>query len=141
MVAGGLGGYVVDDAVYALDLVDDAHRDLIEHVVGNACPVGSHEVRRCYRAQCKSIVIGPAVTHYADGAHIRENREILIHRALEVRLCDLVAEDKVCLAQDIELFLRDIANNTDGKAGAGKWLTHYQYSADQAHGRAHEPHP
>ena len=23
-------------------------------------------------------------------------------------------------------FLRDIADDTDGKAGAGKWLTHYQ---------------
>lgn len=34
--------------------------------------------------------------------------------------------NEVCLAQDIELFLRDIADDTDGKAGAGKRLTHYQ---------------
>lgn len=48
---GGFGGYVVDDAVYALDLVYDTHGDFIEHVIGNACPVGSHEVGRCNRAQ------------------------------------------------------------------------------------------
>lgn len=45
---GGLGGYVVDDAVYALDLVYDAHGDLIEHVVGYARPICGHKVGRCH---------------------------------------------------------------------------------------------
>lgn len=45
---GGLGGYVVDDAVYALDLVYNAHGDLIEHVVGYARPICGHKVGRCH---------------------------------------------------------------------------------------------
>ena len=121
---GGFGGYVVDDAVYALDLVDDAHRDLIEHVVGNACPVGSHEVRRWYRAQCKSIVIGPAVTHYADGAHIRERREILAHGVLQPGLRYLVAENVVRFSENVQLLFRDLADDADAEAGAGEGLTH-----------------
>lgn len=45
---GGLGGYVVDDTVYAFDLVYDAHGDLIEHVVGYARPICGHKVGRCH---------------------------------------------------------------------------------------------
>ena len=45
---GGFGGYVVDDAVYALDLVYNAHGDLIEHVVGYARPICGHKVGRCH---------------------------------------------------------------------------------------------
>ena len=48
---------IVNDAVNALDLVDDAHGDAVEHIVRNARPVGGHEVRRCDTAQRERIVI------------------------------------------------------------------------------------
>ena len=43
---GGLAGDVVDNSVDALDLVDDAAADLVEQLVGDAGPVGGHEVDR-----------------------------------------------------------------------------------------------
>src|SRR5229473_7491498 len=42
--ARGLGGDVVDDAVDALDLVDDPARDPAQQVVGQPRPVGGHGI-------------------------------------------------------------------------------------------------
>ena len=41
---GGFGGDVVEDAVDALDLVYDAVGDLVQHLKGDAGPVGGHKV-------------------------------------------------------------------------------------------------
>ena len=95
---GRFGRDIIDDAVDALDLVDDAHGDAIEHIVRDARPVGGHEVRRRDAAQRERIVIRAAVAHNTDRAHIRQHREVLIHRLLQVRLGDLVAEDEVRVA-------------------------------------------
>ena len=123
---GGFAGDVVADAVDAADFVDDADGDAVEHVVGDAGPVGGHEVARIDRAQRQRIVIRPAVTHDADGAHGGEDREILAETAVEPGLGDLVAEDEVGVAQRVELFLRDIADDADGKTRAGEGLAHDQ---------------
>ena len=47
---GGFAGDVVADAVDAADFVDDADGDAVEHVVGDAGPVGGHEVACIDRA-------------------------------------------------------------------------------------------
>ena len=120
------GGYVVDDAVYALDLVDDAHGDFIEHLVRDARPVGGHEVRCGDASEGESIVIRSAVAHDTDGAHIGQHREVLVHRALKMRLCDLLAEDEVGVAEDIQLLLCDIAYHADGKTRAREGLPHHK---------------
>lgn len=133
------GGYVVNYAVYALDLVDDAHGHFIEHLVRDSCPVGGHEVRGGDAAEGESIIIRPAVAHDADGAHIGQHREILVHRALKMRLCDLLAEDEVGVAEDIQLLLGDIAYHADGKTRAREGLPHHkvigqaQLPAERAH--------
>ena len=55
---GGLAGNVVDDAVDALYLVDDAGADFVQHVVGDAGPVGGHKVRRGDGPQGQGVVVG-----------------------------------------------------------------------------------
>ena len=61
---GGFTGDIVDDAVDAADLVDDAHRNAVENVIRNSCPVGGHEVGRCDAAQCQRIIIRPAIKFF-----------------------------------------------------------------------------
>ena len=56
---GGLGRDVVADAVDALDLVDDAGGNAVQHVVGDAGPVGGHEVRRGDGPEGQGVVVGP----------------------------------------------------------------------------------
>ena len=91
-------GDVVADAIDATDFVDDADGDAVEHVVGDAGPVGGHEVARIDRAQRQRIVIRPAVTHDADGAHIRQHGEILAEAAVKTGFGDFVAENEIRVA-------------------------------------------
>ena len=77
----GFAGDVVADAVDAADFVDDADGDAVEHVVGDAGPVGGHEVAGIDGAQRQRVVVRPAVTHDADGAHGGQNSKIQNGRA------------------------------------------------------------
>ena len=122
----GFRGNIVDNAVDMRHLIDDADGNTIQHIVGNAGPVSGHEVGGGDAAERQRIVIRPAVTHDADGAHGGEDREILAETAVEPGLGDLVAEDEVGVAQRVELFLRDIADDADGKTRAGEGLAHDQ---------------
>ena len=74
----------------------------------------------------RSIIIGPAIALHTYGAHIGQHCEILTHGALQMCLGDLVPEDKIRQAQNIQLFLRHIPQAADGKAGAGEGLAHHQ---------------
>ena len=123
---GGFGAYVVDDAVYALDLVHYAHGHLVQHVVGYPRPVGGHEVARRHAAQGKRVIVGPAVSHDADGTHIGQHRKILAHRSLKLRLCDLVTENEVRLTQYREPLLGDLADDPYRKPRSGEGLAHDQ---------------
>ena len=76
---GGLAGDVVDNSVDALDLVDDAAADLVEQLVGDAGPVGGHEVLGRHSAQRKHAVVAAAIAHDADGARVGQDGEVLVH--------------------------------------------------------------
>ena len=128
---GGLGGDVVEDAVDALDLVHDAAGDGVEQLPRQTRKVGRHEVLRLHRAQRDGVIVGALVAHDADRAQVRERGEILVDAALKARLGDLLAEDGVRLADDVQLLLGDVADDADGKARAGEGLT-----PDKAFGQA-----
>ena len=119
---GGLGGDVVDDAVDTLDLVDDAGADPVQKLVGEPCPVGGHEIVRPDGPEGDGAVIGPAVAHDAHGAHVGEGGEILIGAVRELGRGHLLPEDGVGLPQKIQLGLRHLADDPDGKARARERL-------------------
>ncbi len=75
--------HVVDDAIDALDLIDDAGRGAAEegHVVG--VEVGGHAVDRSYSPERADEIIRPPVAHDAHRLHRQKHRE---------RLPDLVIE-------------------------------------------------
>ena len=119
---GGLAGDVVDNSVDALDLVDDAAADLVEQLVGDAGPVGGHEVLGRHSAQRKHAVVAAAIAHDANGARVGQDGEVLVHLLVFAGLFQLLAVDRVGKAQRVGLFLRDLAHDTDGKARAGERL-------------------
>ena len=57
----GAGGDIVDDTIDALHLVDDAGGDLVQHIVGDTGPVGSHEVAGGDGAERQGVIVGAAV--------------------------------------------------------------------------------
>jgi len=94
---------IIHDAVDVADFVDDAAGDFVEDVVGDLGIVGGHEVGGRHAAEGQEIVVGAAVTHDADGADVGEDGKVLIDVTVEAGGADLLAEDRVGVAEDGEL--------------------------------------
>src|SRR4028119_356473 len=111
--AGRLAGDVQGDAVDAGDLVDDAVAYLLEKVVGEARPVRGHGVVRGYGPNDHGVGVGPRVAHDADGVDGREDGEALPEVAVEARGPDLLLQDGVGPAQDLQPLRRNVAYHPD----------------------------
>ena len=61
----GFAGDIVDDAVDAADLIDDAGRDAVEDIVRDARPIGRHEVggRDAAQRQRIDVLVGAVLAH------------------------------------------------------------------------------
>ena len=81
--ARGFGGNVVDDAVDAVHLVDDAVGDAGQEIVGEAGPVGGPRVLGGDGADHERVGVGAAVALDADRADRRHHREALPQLAVE----------------------------------------------------------
>ena len=108
---GGLTRDVIADAVDALHLVDDTHRNLIQHLVGDTGPVGGHKVAGGHSTESQGIVVGTAVTHNAHGAGVGKDRKILVEILVLAGLGNLIPEDEVGLTQNVRLLLGDVADD------------------------------
>ena len=113
---GGFAGDVVEDAVDAGDLVDDTGADPVQEVVGQAGPVGGHEVVRPDGPEGDGVIIRSPVAHDAHGAHIGEGGKILVGAVGELRGGHFLPEDGVGLPEKVQLGLRHLADDPDGKA-------------------------
>ena len=94
---GGFAGDVVEDAVDAGDLVDDAGADPVQEVIGQAGPVGGHEIVRPDGPEGDGVVIRSPVAHDAHGAHIGEGGEVLVGAVGQVGGGHFLPEDGSCL--------------------------------------------
>ncbi len=138
--AGGFGGDVVDDAVDAGDFVDDAAADAGEEVVGEAGPVGGHEVFGGDGAEGDDFLVGTAVAHDADAFDGEEDGEGLLGAFAEhAGGAQLVDEDGVGLAQGLQAIPGEGAEAADGEAGAGEGLAPDDF-VGQAEGGAEAAH-
>ena len=92
---GWLRGDIIHDTIDMLYLIYDTGRNLIQHLIGDSCPIGSHEVGCGYAAQGNGIIVGTEVAHNANGAHICDNREILVNVSVQTCLCDFLSENRI----------------------------------------------
>src|SRR5829696_8450420 len=128
----GLRGDVEGDAVDAADLIDDPVRGPLEQVVGEPRPVGGHRVVGGDGADHDRIGVGAAVTLNAHRAHHRQHAEGLPELAIEAGGADLLLEDRVGGAEDVEaLPVHLAADDADRQAGAREGL-----APDEALGQA-----
>ena len=68
------------------------------------------------------VVVGALVAHDADAAHGEQHGEALPDAVIPVAGFHLGDDDGVGFAQDAESLARDVAEDADGEAGAGKGL-------------------
>ena len=74
-------------------------------------------------ADAYGVIVGAAVAHDADGAHAGEDGEVLPNFPFHTGVFDLFAENIVAVTEDRQLFLCDLAEDTNAEAGAGEGLT------------------
>ena len=116
---------VVDDAVDALDLIDDAGRDSVQYVVGDSGPVGGHEVAGGDGTEGQGIVIGPAVAHDTHRPGVGEDGKILVDGGTQAGSGDLLPVNGIGVPQAVQLVLGQVSDDPDGQAGTGEGLTHH----------------
>ena len=137
--AGRLRRDVVGDPVHAGHLVDDPRRDALEHLVGQAGPVGGHRVVGRHGAQHDRVRVRAVVAHHADGLHRGQHREALPDLAVEPGAADLLDHDRVGLLQDLDALARDRADDAHREPGTGERLAPHdllgqpELLADRAH--------
>src|SRR6185437_5919773 len=132
-------GDVVDYAVDAAHLVDDAGGGRAQKFVAEGIGVRRHAVGGGYGAQGEHVIVGAAVAHHADAAHRQQHREGLPNGIIQTGAADLVEIDRVRLAQYFELVARNRAGHADREAGAGERmppdeaLRQAEFTAELAH--------
>lgn len=109
------GGDIVADTVDVVNFIYDTNRNLVQNFVRDSCPVSGHKVRGGYTAQSKGVIIGSEVAHNADRTHVGQNCEVLMNRFIQSSFCNLITEDEISIAQNIQFFLGNFTDNTDCK--------------------------
>ncbi len=117
------------------NLVDNAGGDPGDQIVGEAGPVGGHEIVRGDGAKRDRIVIGAFVAHDTDALDAGQDGEILIHMAAQPRGGDLLPEDGVAFPHDFSFLRSDLPDDPDGDSGTGEGLAPDEFSR-QAQGFA-----
>src|SRR6266511_84408 len=126
-------------SVHRRDLVDDPARDRLEQVVGQARPVSRHRVLRRHRPDHDRVRVRPLVALHADRADRGQDCEALPQLAVQARAPDLLLEDRVRLAEDLEPLVRDLPDDPDREPGPRERLAP-DHPLGQAELGAYAPH-
>ena len=127
----GFGGVVEHDAVDVLDFVDDAVGGGGDGLGGQDGDLSRHKVGGGHGTQSNGVIVGALVTHNADTAHVGQRGKVLAGALGHGQLAYFLAPDGVGILDDSDLFGGHIADDADGQARAGEWLT-----GDQVLGQA-----
>lgn len=119
-----LGGDIVDYAIDPFHFVDDAAAHFVEDFPREADVVGGHAVGAGDGADAYGVIVGAFVAHdayAADGR--RKDGKGLPDVIVEAAFLDDVADDEISLAEDLQTFFRDVADDADREARAREGLT------------------
>src|SRR5205807_2553750 len=119
----GLRADIIDDSRNAFYFIGNSAGNRCEKIMREARPVRSHAVHATDGAEGADIIVRALIAHHADRLHRKQDDECLPCRVIKIRGAKLFDEDRVGVAQQIELFLRDVADDADGKPRSGKRMT------------------
>ena len=119
----GLGSEIIEDAVDAGNLGDNALHQVVDQLCGQVLDSDLHDVGGVDGADDAGPVKCALAVFDAGGLEVRNDGEVLPYLAFEAVLCELLAEDSVGLADSFETVAGDGAGAADAQAGAGERLT------------------
>ena len=85
-------------------------------------PVGGHAVAAVDGAHRDRVLVGALVAHDAHALHRQQHRETLPERRVQPGAPDLIDDDRVGQAQQLQPLAGDGADDAHGEAGPGKRL-------------------
>ena len=121
--AAGLRGHVVDDAVDALDLGEDAVGDFGEYGEVERLDGRGHCVNGVDCTDDDGPFKATLAVLDAGGAEVRNCREILPNFAFKPRFCKFFAQNRVGFANGFETVAGDSTEATYTETGTGEGLT------------------
>src|SRR5690606_24485748 len=113
---------VGNDAVDPVDLVRDPPGDSREELLREIDPVGRHPVARLDDAKRDDVLVGPLVAHHSHGLDREEHREGLPDVRVVAIGANLLLDDRIGRAKDLEALARHLAENADREPGTGEGL-------------------
>jgi hypothetical protein len=112
-------------------------------------PVGSHEVLRLHRPQrhnliatsatnsqmpngksAAHLVISPRITHHTDGLDRQQSHKRLTDLVVQSGRSNFLNVDVVGLLKNLDLLAGDLAEDADGKTGAGEGVAADEVGGD-----------
>ena len=105
--SGRLGCNIQSDTVDMLNLIDNTGADLIENIIGNACPVSCHSINGSNCSYNNGIVIGSLITHHTYRMNIREACEVLPDFSLQACISDFFSQNGIGFSDNFQFFLSD----------------------------------
>ena len=143
MVPGGFEVTSTTTRLISSTLVGDSVRDLCDHVVGQPGPVGGHGILGRDGAEHDRVTIRATITLDTDGTNTgKQNDGALPDLKIESGRGEFFADNEVGLAQNVETFAGDLADDADAEAGAREGLTTDDVFGDaKLAANRHGPHP
>ena len=111
---------------------------MLEEIPGETDRQGRHEIVCFDRPKGDGVIVGAGTAGEADGLQAGHDREILGDLAAVAFLLDLLTENGIRLAEDVELFPGDAAQAADGEPRSRKGLA-VHHGGGQAQGASDSP--
>ena len=88
--------------------------------MGEPGPVGGHAIDAGNGAEGANVLVRAQIAHHPHGLHRQQHRKGLPDLIVEPIALQLVNEDRVGLAQQVQRLTVDRPQHTHGQAGAGE---------------------
>lgn len=125
-LTGGFACNIISDTRDAVHLVHDSSRDMLEKLEVESIGFGGHEIDRRDGAKNDDVSVNPSIslnTHSPVGVKTSVG---LSHLIVDACFPDHGDEDVIGLPDDGNTLWRDLADDSDGDAGARERVTHVE---------------
>ena len=117
---------IVEYAVDAFHLIDDAGHNFEQHVKRDFCSFCGHKIRCDDCAQRNCIIVGSFIAHNANRTHVGQRCKELSQFLVAACFGKLFAVDSVCILNDANFLRSHLAYNTNTQTRTGERLTVYK---------------
>ena len=113
---------IVEYAVDAFHLIDDAGHNFEQHVKRDFCSFCGHKIRCDDCAQRNCIIVGSFIAHNANRTHVGQRCKELSQFLVAACFGKLFAVDSVCILNDANFLRSHLAYNTNTQTRTGEGL-------------------